>query len=201
MTATGSSKKIAKNLAAKMMLDKLEEVLDLISFDQMDSYPFSFGQVEGQSKLVQNTKKKIINVNDNYVKNPPTLSTYTEEEDESSSSKVLQSHQENVKILKKEEQGGNAEENEGESFDIEGLVEKLSLETALDPKKHSMAEVVFSMMKRGGEKLKKLQSTDIVGSGYQLDCCSLLGEVAAEHNLNLTYRLIKSLRITFSMAQ
>ena len=26
MTATGSSKKIAKNLAAKMMLDKLEEV-------------------------------------------------------------------------------------------------------------------------------------------------------------------------------
>ena len=199
MTATGSSKKIAKNLAAKMMLDKLEEVLDLISFDQMDSYPFSFGQVEGQSKLVQNTKKKIINVNDNYVKNPPTLSTYTEEEDESSSSQVFQSHQENVKILKKEEQGGNAEENEGESFDIEGLVEKLSLETALDPKKHSMAEVVFSMMKRGGEKLKKLQSTDIVGSGYQLDCCSLLGEVAAEHNLNLTYRLIKSLRITFPM--
>jgi len=169
VTATGSSKKIAKNLAAKMMLDKLEEV-------------------EGQSKLVQNTKKKIINVNDNYVKSPPALSTYTEEEDESSSSQVLQSHQENVKILKKEEQGGNAEENEGENFDIEGLVEKLSLETALDPKKHSMAEVVFSMMKRGGEKLKKLQSTDIVGSGYQLDCCSLLGEVAAEHNLNLTYR-------------
>ena len=129
------------------------------------------------------------------------MSTYTEEEDESSSSQVLQSHQENAKILKKEGQGGNAEENEGESFDIEGLVEKLSLETALDPKKHSMAEVVFSMMKRGGEKLKKLQSTDIVGSGYQLDCCSLLGEVAAEHNLNLTYRLIKSLRITFSMAQ
>ena len=173
----------------------------LISFDQMDFYPFSFGQVEGQSKLVQNTKKKIINVNDNYVKSPPALSTYTEEEDESSSSQVLQSHQENAKILKKEGQGGNAEENEGESFDIEGLVEKLSLETALDPKKHSMAEVVFSMMKRGGEKLKKLQSTDIVGSGYQLDCCSLLGEVAAEHNLNLTYRLIKSLRITFSMAQ
>jgi len=168
VTATGSSKKIAKNLAAKMMLDKLEEV-------------------EGQSKLVQNTKKKIINVNDNYVKSPPALSTYTEEEDESSSN-VLQSHQENVKILKKEEPGGNVEENEGESFDIEGLVEKLSLETALDPKKHSMAEVVFSMMKRGGEKLKKLQSTDIVGSGYQLDCCSLLGEVAAEHNLNLTYR-------------
>jgi len=168
VTATGSSKKIAKNLAAKMMLDKLEEV-------------------EGQSKLVQNTKKKIINVNDNYVKSPPTLSTY-EEEDESSSN-VLQSHQENIKTLKKEEeQGGNAEKNEGESFDIEGLVEKLSLETALDPKKHSMAEVVFSMMKRGGEKLKKLQSTDIVGSGYQLDCCSLLGEVAAEHNLNLTYR-------------
>jgi len=170
VTATGSSKKIAKNLAAKMMLDKLEEV-------------------EGQSKLVQNTKKKIINVNDNYVKNPPALSTYTEEEDESGN-KVLQSsqsQQENIKIPKKAEQGGNAEENEGESFDIEGL-EKLSLETALDPKKHSMAEVVFSMMKRGGEKLKKLQSTDIVGSGYQLDCCSLLGEVAAEHNLNLTYR-------------
>ena len=77
----------------------------------------------------------------------------------------------------------------------------MSLETALDPKKHSMAEVVFSMMKSGGEKLKELQRTDIVGSGYQLDCCSLLGEVAAEHNLNLTYRLIKSLRITFSMAQ
>jgi len=170
VTATGSSKKIAKNLAAKMMLDKLEEV-------------------EGQSKLVQNTKKKIINVNDNYVKSPPALSTYTEEEDESGN-KVLQSsqsQQENIKIPKKAEQGGNAEENEGESFDIEGL-EKLSLETALDPKKHSMAEVVFSMMKRGGEKLKKLQSTDIVGSGYQLDCCSLLGEVAAEHNLNLTYR-------------
>jgi len=168
VTATGSSKKIAKNLAAKMMLDKLEEV-------------------EGQSKLVQNTKKKIINVNDNYVKSPPALSTYTEEKD-GSGSEVLQAQQESIKILKKEEQGGNAEENEGACFDIEGLTEKLSLETVLDPKKHSMAEVVFSMMKRGGEKLKKLQSTDIVGSGYQLDCCSLLGEVAAEHNLNLTYR-------------
>jgi len=168
VTATGSSKKIAKNLAAKMMLDKLEEV-------------------EGQSKLVQNTKKKIINVNDNYVKSPPALSTYIEEKD-GSGSEVLQAQQESIKILKKEEQGGNAEENEGASFDIEGLTEKLSLETVLDPKKHSMAEVVFSMMKRGGEKLKKLQSTDIVGSGYQLDCCSLLGEVAAEHNLNLTYR-------------
>jgi len=168
VTATGSSKKIAKNLAAKMMLDKLEEV-------------------EGQSKLVQNTKKKIINVNDNYVKSPPALSTYTDEKD-GNGSEVLQSHQESNEILEKEEQGGNAEKNEGVSFDIEGLTEKLSLETVLDPKKHSMAEVVFSMMKRGGEKLKKLQSTDIVGSGYQLDCCSLLGEVAAEHNLNLTYR-------------
>jgi len=164
VTATGSSKKIAKNLAAKMMLDKLEEV-------------------EGQSKLVQNTKKKIINVNDNYVKNPTALSTYTEQVEESGS-KVFQPHQESIK---KEEPGGNADKNESESFDIEGL-EKLSLETALDPTKHSMVEVVFSMKKRGGEKLKKLQSTDIVGSGYQLDCCSLLGEVAAEHNLNLTYR-------------
>ena len=36
VTATGSSKKIAKNLAAKMMLDKLEEVTDaLIHDDQM----------------------------------------------------------------------------------------------------------------------------------------------------------------------
>ena len=145
--------------------------------------------MEGQSKLVQNTKKKIINVNDNYVKNPPILSTYTPEENESGS-KVLQSDQESIKMIKKEEQGANAEENEGVNFEIEGLVEKLSLETALDPKKHSMAEVVFSMMRRGGEKLKKLQSTDVVGSGYQLDCCSLLGEVAAEHNLNLTYRLV-----------
>merc|ERR1719339_73943 len=137
VTATGSSKKIAKNLAAKMMLDKLEEV-------------------EGQSKLVQNTKKKIINVNDNYVKSPPALSTYTEEKD-GSGSEVLQPQQESIKIVKKEEQDGNAEENEGASFDIEGLTEKLSLESVLDPKKHSMAEVVFSMMKRGGEKLKKLQ--------------------------------------------
>ena len=148
----------------------------------------SFGQVEGQSKLVQNTKKKIINVNDNYVKTPPVLSTYTQDEDESGS-KVLKSDQESTKIIKKEEQGANAEEQEGVSFEVEGL-EKLTLETALDPKKHSMAEVVFSMMRRGGEKLKKLQSTDVVGSGYQLDCCSLLGEVAAEHNLNLTYRLV-----------
>ena len=148
----------------------------------------SFGQVEGQSKLVQNTKKKIINVNDNYVKTPPVLSTYTQEEDESGN-KVPKSDQESIKIIKKEEQGANAEEQEGVSFEVEGL-EKLTLETALDPKKHSMAEVVFSMMRRGGEKLKKLQSTDVVGSGYQLDCCSLLGEVAAEHNLNLTYRLV-----------
>ena len=35
MTATGSSKKIAKNLAAKMMLDKLEEVTVLINFDDV----------------------------------------------------------------------------------------------------------------------------------------------------------------------
>merc|ERR1719370_2640872 len=102
--------------------------------------PLSFGQVEGQSKLVQNTKKKMINVkNDNYVKNPPILSTYTPEENESGS-KVLQSDQESIKMIKKEEQGANAEENEGVNFEIEGLVEKLSLETALDPKKHSMAE-------------------------------------------------------------
>ena len=141
--------------------------------------------MEGQSKLVQNTKKKIINVNDNYVKNPTALSTYTEQEEESGS-KDFQPHQESIN---KEEESVNAEKNVSESFDIEGL-EKLSLETALDPTKHSMVEVVFSMKKRGGEKLKKLQSTDIVGSGYQLDCCSLLGEVAAEHNLNLTYRLI-----------
>lgn len=164
VTATGSSKKIAKNLAAKMMLDKLEEV-------------------EGQSKVVQNTKKKIINVNDNYVKSPPAaLSTHTEE-DEEERGKVFQPNQEN--IIKKEEQ--SVEKNESVSFEIEGL-EKLSLETALDPAKHSMVEVVYSMMKRGGEKLKKLHSTDIVGSAYQLDCCSLLAEVAAEHNLNLTYR-------------
>ena len=157
-----------------------------------------FGQVEGQSKLVQNTKKKIINVNNNYVKSPPALNTYTEEEDESHG-KVLQTHQECVVKVKKEDQGGDAKENKGESFDIEGL-EKLSLETAKDPKKHSMGEVVFSMMKNGGEKLKKLQSTDIVGSGYQLDCCSLLGEVAAEHNLNLTYRFCKILEDRFSIA-
>jgi len=59
VTATGSSKKIAKNLAAKMMLDKLEEV-------------------EGQSELTQNTKKKVINVNDNYVKTTASLNTHTE---------------------------------------------------------------------------------------------------------------------------
>ena len=49
--------------------------------------------MEGQSKLVQNTKKKIINVNDNYVKNPPSLITYTEQEEESDS-KDFQPHQE-----------------------------------------------------------------------------------------------------------
>ena len=39
VTATGSSKKIAKNLAAKMMLDKLEEVTDaLIYNDQNQKY-------------------------------------------------------------------------------------------------------------------------------------------------------------------
>merc|ERR1719474_940796 len=31
-------------------------------------------------------------------------------------------------------------------------------------------------------------SSDVEGSGYQLNCCSLLAEVAEEHNLNLTYR-------------
>ena len=137
---------------------------------------------------MQNTKKKIINVNDNYVKTPPALSTYTEKIEESGN-EILQPYQEN--IIVKEEQGGDggasAVDNDP-SFDTEGLVEKLSLETATDPKKHSMAEVVYSMMKRGGEKLKKLHNTDIVGSGYQLDCCSLLGDVAAEHNLGITHR-------------
>ena len=143
--------------------------------------------MEGQSKVVQNTKKKIINVNDNYLKNPPAaLSTYTDEDEEESGSKVFQQNNQES-IIKKEEQ--SVEKNESVSFEIEGL-ENLSLETALDPAKHSMVEVVYSMMKRGGEKLKKLHSTDIVGSAYQLDCCSLLAEVAAEHNLNLTYRLI-----------
>ena len=115
--------------------------------------------MEGQSKLVQNTKKKIINVNDNYVKNPTALSTYTEQVEESGS-KVFQPHQESTK---KEEPGENAEKNESESFDIEGL-EKLSLETALDPTKHSMVEVVYSMKKRGGEnKHKKERMTDRTG--------------------------------------
>ena len=57
VSATGSSKKIAKNLAAKLMLDKLEEV-------------------EGQSRLVQNSKNRVINVNTNYVKSPAALDTY-----------------------------------------------------------------------------------------------------------------------------
>ena len=55
--ASGSSKKIAKNTAAKLMLDLLEEK-------------------EGQSKLVQNTKNKIINVTKNYVKETPLLNTH-----------------------------------------------------------------------------------------------------------------------------
>ena len=55
--ASGSSKKIAKNTAAKLMLDLLEEK-------------------EGQSKLVQNTKNKIINVAKNYVKETPLLNTH-----------------------------------------------------------------------------------------------------------------------------
>ena len=101
---------------------------------------------------MQNTKKKIINVNDNYVKTPPALSTYTEKIEESGN-EILQPYQEN--IIVKEEQGGDggasAVDNDP-SFDTEGLVEKLSLETATDPKKHSMAEVVYSMMKRGGER-------------------------------------------------
>ena len=196
VTATGSSKKIAKNLAAKMMLDKLEEVTVLIqSPGGMNFNPYS-GQVEGQSKLVQNTKKKVINVNDNYVKTPPSLNTYNYIEEGGRGINILQTHQENTEKDMKEDQVGEAKENRGESFEIEGL-EKLSLETAKDPKKHSMGEVVFSMMKGGGDKLEKLLNTDIVGSGYQLDCCSLLGEVAAEHNLNLTYRLVKCLGIDF----
>ena len=62
VSATGSSKKIAKNLAAKLMLDKLEEV-------------------EGQSRLVQNSKNRVINVNTNYVKSPVALDTYPASKD------------------------------------------------------------------------------------------------------------------------
>ena len=41
VTATGSSKKIAKNLAAKMMLDKLEEVcIGSFDFDPFLFHPF-----------------------------------------------------------------------------------------------------------------------------------------------------------------
>jgi len=56
-----------------------------------------------------------------------------------------------------------------------------------------MVEVTFSMMRRGGDKLKKLHNADVEGSGYQLNCCSLLAEVAEEHNLNLTYRWTRGL--------
>ena len=66
VTASANSKKIAKNNAAKMMLDKLEKV-------------------EGQSKLVQNTKIKIMDVNKNCVTlNPQPLSNSPSQQQQTS---------------------------------------------------------------------------------------------------------------------
>ena len=139
--------------------------------------------MEGQSKLTQNTKKKVINVNDNYVKTNASLNTYTEANLERTTQLWEQNTEEKVDNPTSVQTAKAADI----SLEIEGL-EKLTLESAKDPRKHSMVEVTFSMMRRGGDKLKKLHNADVEGSGYQLNCCSLLAEVAEEHNLNLTYR-------------
>ena len=139
--------------------------------------------MEGQSKLTQNTKKKGINVNDNYVKTNASLNTHTEANLERTTQLWEQNTEEKVDNPTSVQTAKAADI----SLEIEGL-EKLTLESAKDPRKHSMVEVTFSMMRRGGDKLKKLHNADVEGSGYQLNCCSLLAEVAEEHNLNLTYR-------------
>ena len=139
--------------------------------------------MEGQSKLTQNTKKKVINVNDNYVKTNASLNTYTEANLE----RTTQLWEQNVEEKVDNPTSVQTAKAADISLEIEGL-EKLTLESAKDPRKHSMVEVTFSMMRRGGDKLKKLHNADVEGSGYQLNCCSLLAEVAEEHNLNLTYR-------------
>ena len=139
--------------------------------------------MEGQSKLTQNTKKKVSNVNDNYVKTNASLNTHTEANLERTTQLWEQNTEEKVDNPTSVQTAKAADI----SLEIEGL-EKLTLESAKDPRKHSMVEVTFSMMRRGGDKLKKLHNADVEGSGYQLNCCSLLAEVAEEHNLNLTYR-------------
>ena len=142
--------------------------------------------MEGQSKLTQDTKKKVINVNNNYVKTTASLNTHTEANLERTT-QIPQLWEQNTEVKVENPTSVQTAKAADQSFEIEGL-EKLTLESAKDPKKHSMVEVTFSMMRRGGDKLKKLHNADVEGSGYQLNCCSLLAEVAEEHNLNLTYR-------------
>ena len=142
--------------------------------------------MEGQSKLTQNTKKKVINVNNNYVKTTASLDTHTEANLERTT-QIPQSWEQNTEVKVEYPTSVQTAKAADQSFEIEGL-EKLTLESAKDTKKHSMVEVTFSMMRRGGDKLNKLHNADVEGSGYQLNCCSLLAEVAEEHNLNLTYR-------------
>lgn len=143
--ATGSSKKIARNLAAKLMLDKLEEV-------------------EGQSKLVQNTKTKIINVNNNYVKKPQQLDTYGA----------------NMAMIPKPEPRRVGTEVARDPAGGSGIQQ-------LEPPSHGG----LSMRQRGGAELEELLRLDLMAGGWELDCCSVLGRLAAEQGCGVVYREVR----------
>jgi hypothetical protein len=192
--ATGSSKKIARNLAAKLMLDKLEEV-------------------EGQSKLVQNTKTKIINVNNNYVKKPQQLDTYganmamipkpeprrvgTEvARDPAGGSGIQQleppSHgglegTEEVKVDGKTEEEKYDEKN---SISNEAELERAE-DGTMQAQGNAVARFYLSMRQRGGAELEELLRLDLMAGGWELDCCSVLGRLAAEQGCGVVYREVR----------
>jgi len=189
VSATGSSKKIAKNLAAKLMLDKLEEV-------------------EGQSRLVQNSKNRVINVNTNYVTSPAALDTYPAVLDADCPANLgtlgtlgtpgtvgtldtpgtlgtpgTVGNQDTVAMPPthlgvEATQEVPEQEVQGELLgEVEGVA-----------RGNSVLEFYRGLRARGGAELEGLQARELVVSGWELDSCALLARVGREQGFGLSYR-------------